>query len=181
MKSDMSIVERIEGSVKAFLRVRLIIFVLGGVVGVFGHTLYGFWDFRSENMAVLRQQWLGMIDAQQSFEAQLAEIDVILKGKPLAGGGRQYGEVAQKYISSIEAISRSVPEIGPEVADYIESISQLRKYYDEEAPPVPDTDEWMLFYGHFRQDFDHYVEARERYFGTLADRLGSYFRYVKNS
>ncbi|MBD1204789.1 MAG: hypothetical protein H9533_11710 [Rhodobacteraceae bacterium] len=173
--------DRAERALRAFLRARLFVFVIGGFFGVLGHFFYGFWDFRSENMAMLREQYLAVIENQEAFEARLSDIDRVMSGSPLEGGGAGFSEAATRYIRSIETITRDVPEASPAIIDYVEAISQLRKYYDESNPPLPQSNEWMLFYGGFRQDFQQYVTARNRYFEVLSRELGSYFRYVSSS
>lgn len=163
------------------VRFQVIGIVIGAVVTIFTQLLTGFWEFRANHEDMLRQQWSAVVEAQEQFESQLARIDTVLRGEPSPTAGSEYASAAQTYIRSMEAISRSLPETATEIADYIDAIAALRKYYDVVAPPAPNTDDWMIFYGEFRQDYDRYIEAREQYFNVLAAELGNYVRYITNS
>lgn len=163
------------------LRFQVLGLVIGAVLTFIAQFLTGFWEFRAAHEDMLHQQWSAVVQAQEQFESKLAYIDTVLQGQPLPTAGTEYAIAAQTYVRSMEAISRSVPETSTEIADYIDTIAALRKYYDVADPPAPNTDEWMIFYGEFRQDFDRYVAAREQYFNVLAAKLGDYIRYITNS
>ncbi len=163
------------------VRFQILGMVIGAVLTIFTQLLTGFWEFRSGHEAMLRNQWNAVVAAQEQFESQLAQIDTVLRGEPSPTAGSNYASAAQTYIRSMEAISRSLPETSAGIADYIDAIAALRRYYDVADPPAPNTDEWMIFYGKYRQDFDRYVAAREKYFNVLASELGDYARYITNS
>ncbi|KAA0920930.1 hypothetical protein FLO80_01785 [Aquicoccus porphyridii] len=163
------------------VRFQVLGMIIGMVLTIFTQLLTGFWEFRATHEDMLRQQWSAVVDAQEQFESKLGQIDTVLRGQPSPTAGTEYASAAQTYIRSMEAISRSLPETSTEIADYIDTIAALRKYYDANSPPAPNTDEWQIFYGEYRQDFDRYVEARERYFNVLAAELGDYARYITNS
>lgn len=163
------------------VRFQVLGMVIGAVLTVFTQLLTGFWEFRATHEEMLRQQWNAVVAAQEQFESHLADIDTVLRGQPSPTAGSEYASAAQTYIRSMEAISRSLPETSAEIANYIDTIAALRRYYDVADPPAPNTEEWMLFYGEYRQDFDRYVTAREQYFNTLAAELGDYARYITNS
>lgn len=163
------------------VRFQIVGIVMGALLTIFTQLLGGFWEFRAAHEDMLRQQWSAVVAAQEQFERQLVHIDTVLDGQPSQTAGAQYASAAQTYIRSMEAISRSLPETSSEIADYIDAIAALRRYYDVSEPPAPNTDEWMLFYGEYRRDFDRYVVTREKYFEVLAAELGDYARYITNS
>ncbi|MEX3316656.1 hypothetical protein [Sulfitobacter sp. PS-8MA] len=163
------------------VRFQVLGIVVGAVVTIFTQLLTGFWDFRASHEEMLRQQWSTVVESQEQFESQLDQIGTVLRGQPSPTAGIEYASAAQTYIRSMEAISRSLPTTSTEIADYIDAIAALRKYYDVVVPPAPSTDEWMIFYGEYRQDFDRYIAAREQYFDVLAADLGDYARYITNS
>lgn len=163
------------------VRFQVLGIVIGAVVTIFTQLLTGFWEFRASHEDLLRQQWSAVVEAQEKFESHLAHIDTLLRGQPSPTAGSEYASAAQTYIRSMEAISRSLPETSTEIADYIDAIAALRKYYDVVDPPAPNTDDWMIFYGEYRQDFNRYIAAREQYFNVLATDLGDYVRYISNS
>lgn len=136
----------------ALLRFQVLGIVVGAIVAILTQFLTGFWEFRNTHEEQLRLQWQAVVSAQEDFETELSRIDFVLSGQPLETAGRDYASAAQTYIRSMEAVSRSLPETQEEIADYIDAIASLRKYYDVSNPPVPRTDEWMVFYGQYRQD-----------------------------
>ena len=162
------------------VRFQILGIVLGAVATVLVQLLTGFWDFRTAHEQQLHEQWKTVIEAQDEFETQLALIASVLRGKTLPMGGAEYGSAALKYTRAMEAISRSLPATSSQVADYIDAIAALRRYYDA-SPPQPGTDDWMIFYGEYRLDFERLVAARENYFNVLGSELGDYVRYVTNS
>jgi hypothetical protein len=168
-------------AVWAFGRFQILGLIVGALLAVLAQFLTGFWDFRAANEDMLRKQWSEVIDAQEQFESKLAKIDTVLRGQISPTAGTDYAVAAQTYIRSMEAISRSLPETSTQIADYIDAIAALRRYYDVRVPPTPNTEEWLVFYGQYRQDFDVYVAAREHYFNVLANELGDYVRYIASS
>lgn len=163
------------------VRFQVLGMLIGAAVAIVTQFLTGFWEFRAVHEDMLRQQWSAVVQAQEQFESELGQIERVLRGQPTRTAGTEYAHAAQRYIRSMEAISRSLPETSPEIADYIDTIAALRRYYDVADPPAPNTDEWMIFYSEYRQDFDRYVAAREQYLNVLSAELGDYVRYITNS
>ncbi len=163
------------------VRLQILGIVIGAVLTIIIQLFAGFWEFRKAHEDLLHQQWTAVVEAQNRFESQLARIDAVLRGQPLPNGGAGYASAAQSYVRSMEALSRALPATSKEIDDYIEAIAAMRKYYDVDNPPAPNTDEWMIFYGGYRQDFKRYVAAREQYFNVLAAELGDYVRYITGS
>jgi hypothetical protein len=163
------------------VRYQVLGLVIGALLTVFTQLLTGFWGFRDTHETMLRDQWKSVISAQETFESKLEGIHTILRGQPSPTAGSDYAQAAQTYVRSMEAVSRSLPGASDEIANYIEAIAALRRYYDVDDPPRPNTDEWTIFYGKFRQDFDRYVVAREEYYNLLGEKLGDYTRYLASS
>ncbi|WP_339110148.1 hypothetical protein [Thioclava sp. GXIMD4216] len=164
-----------------FVRFQVLGIIVGAAVTIIVQLLTGFWEFRSSHEEMLHKQWSAVVAAQEQFEVKLQQIDMVFDGQPLPTAGREYATAAQTYIRSMEALSRSLPDTSTAIADYIDTIATLRKYYDVTSPPVPNTEEWMIFYGKYRQDYNRYMAAREQYLNVLAADLGDYVRYTINS
>lgn len=153
----------------------------GGILSLLGQFLFGFCEFRQSQEAFLKKQWPDVSRTHAVFESELVKIDYILEGRALPRGGDNFGDAARDFIGSIESVSRFVPSTLDELSAFVESIAELKKYCDVKDPPQEGSEEWLIFYGSFRADFDRYVSVREQYLDEMSGELGDYVRHVLNS
>lgn len=160
--------------------------LIGIAVGIAGtiavQLLTGFWTFRSEHQAIVREQYQETLVAHAVFQQQIERFNEVFDGAVnVESDIGAYNDAAQNYIRVIQEASRLLPGTADEVADYIDAISNLRKYYVVDEPPEVGSLEWVLFYGEFRTDFDAFIQTRDAYLEELASEVGSYWRAVRNS
>lgn len=181
-------------------RVHVISLIIGavGMIGV--QLLAGFWTFRSEHQVIIRAHYEETLEAHKAFQRQIERFNAVFEGNPVQQGdkvqafddnapsaareiqeARSFDDAAQAYIREINEVSRLLPGTDDEVADYIDAITTLRKYYVVTDPPKIGSVEWMNFYGQFRLDLDQFIDSRDVYLEKLASEVGSYWRAVRNS
>lgn len=184
----------------AVTRIHIISLAIGavGMIGV--QLLTGFWTFRSEHQAIIRAHYEETLEAHKAFQRQIERYNAVFEGNPVRPGdtaqsfdddapsavreiqeARTFDDAAQAYIREINEVSRLLPGTDDEVADYIDAITSLRKYYVVSDPPEVGSIEWVNFYGQFRLDLDQYIKSRDAYLEELAGEVGSYWRAVRNS
>ncbi|SLN28618.1 hypothetical protein PSM7751_01128 [Pseudooceanicola marinus] len=172
-----------------------------GAVGMIGvQLLTGFWTFRSEHQAIIRAHYEETLEAHKAFQRQIERYNSVFEGNTVQPvdaaeafdeaapsavreiqGARSFDDAAQAYIREINEVSRLLPGTDNEVADYIDAITALRKFYVVNDPPEVGSLEWISFYGQFRLDLDQYIQSRDAYLEELASEVGSYWRAVRNS
>lgn len=181
-------------------RVHIISLAIGavGMIGV--QLLTGFWGFRSEHQAIIRAHYEETLEAHKAFQRQIERYNAVFGGNPVQPGdtarsfdddapptvreiqeARSFDDAAQAYIREINEVTRLLPGTDDEVAEYIDAITALRKYYVVTDPPEIGSVEWVNFYGQFRVDLDQYIQSRDAYLEELASEVGSYWRAVRNS
>ncbi|MDX0695430.1 hypothetical protein [Sinorhizobium medicae] len=162
-------------------RLQVIGMLIGAVVTISLQLLTGFWQFREEHQDIIRKQYEEVLAANTRFEAQVSKFNQIFAEKHQQGFGEQYSDEAQAYIRVLEGATRLLPGTSEELVTYIESMSQLNKYYSSKDVPPSGSLDWARFYGNFRVDYNRYLKAREQYLVLLAEELGDYGRYLINS
>lgn len=181
-------------------RVHIISLAIGavGMIGV--QLLTGFWAFRSEHQAIVRAHYEETLEAHKAFQRQIERYNAVFEGNPVQSGdtarsfdddappavreiqeARSFDDAAQAYIREINEVTRLLPGTDDEVADYIDAITALRKYYVVTDPPEIGSVEWVNFYGQFRLDLNQFIQSRDAYLEELASEVGSYWRAVRNS
>lgn len=163
-------------------RLRLVGIVIGVVGTIVVQLLTGFWAFRAEHQAIIREQYQQTLAAHAVFQQQIERFNAVFDGKQnVEDEIGSYRDAAQTYIRVINEASRLLPGTEDEVADYIDAITNLRQYYLVEDPPEVGSLDWVNFYGQFRTDYDRFILARDAYLDELAGEVGSYWRAVRNS
>lgn len=181
-------------------RVHIISLVIGaiGMIGV--QLLTGFWAFRSEHQAIIRGHYEETLEAHKAFQRQIERFNAVFEGSPVLEGdtaqsfeedappavreiqeARSFDDAALAYIREINEVSRLLPGTDDEVANYIDAITALRRYYVVTNPPEVGSVDWVNFYGQFRLDLDQFIASRDAYLEELATEVGSYWRAVRNS
>lgn len=174
--------------------------VIGAVAMIVVQLLAGFWTFRSEHQAIIRAHYEETLEAHKAFQRQIERFNAVFEGNPVQRSdaapsfddnapsavreiqnARTFDDAAQAYIREIKEVSRLLSGTDDEIADYIDAITALRKYYVVNDPPEIGTIEWVNFFGQFRVDLDKYIESRDAYLEELASEVGSYWRAVRNS
>ncbi len=182
------------------LRFRIVILVLGFALAVAGDVFVGFFPFRDSHYDMVSIHYEDMKKAHIAFERQIERFSAIFDGVPFDSletiavaretestavneilEASSYKDAARAYIREIDEISWLIPSLNKERLAYVDAITLLARHYDVTDPPEKDSLEWMIFYGKFRPDYDQYIKARESYFSELANKMGSYWRFVFNS
>lgn len=161
-------------------RVKILWALVGAAVTIFVQLLTGFWEFREQHQAQIAHYYNAAIEQNQAFESQLTRLNQVFDGNKQASAGIEYSNVAQDYIIALQDVTRLLPSTEESFQNYVDAIASLRQYYAVENPPAMGSEEWMLFYGRFRGDYNDYVVARDTYFELLASEIGSYWRYIGN-
>ena len=181
-------------------RAHLISLSVGAIGMICVQLLTGFWTFRNEHQTIIRGHYEEALQAHKAFQRQIERYNSVFEGNPVVEGetarvfdqnalpavreileAASFDAAAQAYIREVNEVSRLLPGTENEVADYIDAITGLRKYYTVQSPPEVGSVKWMNFYGQFRVDLDQYIKTRDAYLGELASEVGSYSRAVLNS
>lgn len=184
----------------AVSRVHIISLVIGAVGMICVQLLAGFWTFRSEHQAIIRDHYEETLEAHRAFQRQIERFNAVFEGSSVLDGdtaqsfdddappvvreiqeARSFDDAAQAYIREINEITRLLPGTTDEIANYIDAIVALRRYYTVDDPPEIGSVEWLNFYGQFRVDLDYFIASRDAYLEELASELGGYWRAVRNS
>lgn len=167
--------------------------VVGGIVAILVQALTGFWSFRENHQATITKQYQSVIEADGLFELQRQAFEEVFRGQPIrtvavtvegtSTNEVSYRQAAQSYIGELTVLTSLLDNTNSAYLDLVDAIAQLSAYYNDENPPDPDLQptEWTVFYGRYRQDFDQYMIARERYLSETAGQAGNYWRYLWNS
>ncbi len=181
-------------------RLHLVGIALGVVGTIAAQLLVGFEGFRSEHQAIIRAHYQETLEAHNAFQRQIERFNAVFEGNPAnvddtaqvsdghmsptvreIKGAPSFDVAAQAYIREINEVSRLLPGTKEEVADYIDAIAALNRYYVVTDPPEIGSVEWVIFYGEFRVDLDAYIKTRNAYLEELSGEVGSYWRAVRNS
>lgn len=165
----------------ALFRVQIIGMLIGGVVTLGLQSLTGFWDFRAQNQVLIRKQYEVTVAANKAFEAQLVDLNKIFIEGRNEVLQKKYSKVAQAYISELQATTSLLPSTESALLEYIDAMSLLNKYYAERHIPAQGTEEWVIFYGGYRTDFDKFILARQKYMAEIASELQNYKRFLVSS
>ncbi|WCK01549.1 hypothetical protein [Agrobacterium tumefaciens] len=160
-------------------KLRLLFFVLGVAATLFTQLLTGFWPFRDSHQQVVLKQYEAAVAANDTFSRKIAKYNSMLDVADLSAS--TYPDDAQEYLTSLDTVSRLLPGTKENFARYKIAVANLNTYYRPQALPVRGTDEWLLFFGKFRIDYDKYMIARDDYLNQLTSELGGYVRYLQNS
>jgi hypothetical protein len=172
-----------------------------GIVGTIAvQFLVGFWDFRGEHQAIVRTHYQETLEAHTAFQRQLERFNAVFEGVPALEADRAdfsdqpvspviqeitqattFGVAAQAYIREINEVSRLLPGTEDLLANYVDAITALNRYFVVADLPEISSVDGVIFYGQFRVDLDQYIKTRDAYLVGLASELGSYWRAVRNS
>jgi hypothetical protein len=172
-----------------------------GVVGTISvQLLVGFWDFRSEHQAIVRTHYQETLEAHTAFQRQLERFNAVFEGVPVLETDRAdfsdqpvspviqeitqattFGVAAQAYIREINEVSRLLPGTADLLANYVDAITALNRYFVVADLPEISSIDGVIFYGQFRLGLDQYIITRDAYLAELASEVGNYWRAVRNS
>ncbi|MDE4191244.1 hypothetical protein [Phaeobacter gallaeciensis] len=181
-------------------RLHLIAVALGVVGTIVVQLLFGFWDFRGGHQAIVREHYEETLAAHIEFQRQLERFNTVFEGASVQGyvstdapdqatspivneirHAASYSSAAQAYIRKINGVSRLLPGTEDELAEYVDAITALNRFYVAAETPEIGSVDGVIFYGEFRVALDRYIKTRDAYLEELAGEVGSYWRAVRNS